>query len=91
MELTYFKDTDTMRITFRGDLEGYDSEEISPGIVADFAENGELVGMEIYDAASSKFDLSNLVLMRREKDGIDARFDIGTGFLLRDSGEARSA
>ncbi len=35
MEFTYWKDTDTMRITLRDDLEGYDSEEISPGIVAE--------------------------------------------------------
>ncbi len=80
-----------MRIIFRADLAGDDSEEISPGIVADFAESGELVGLEIYDAASSKLDLSNFILKRREKDGIDARFDIGTGFLLRDSEEVRSA
>lgn len=91
MEFTYWKDTDTMRITFRDDLEGYDSEEISPGIVADFAKNGELVGIEVYDTASSKLDLSSFVLKRREKDGIDARFDIGTGFLLRDSEKVRSA
>jgi uncharacterized protein YuzE len=91
MEFTYWKNTDTMRIVFRNDLEGYDSEEISPGIVADFAKDGELVGIEVYEAASSKFDLSNFVLMRREKDGIDARFDIGTGFLIRDSEEMRSA
>lgn len=91
MELTYWKDTDTMRITFRDDLEGYDSEEISPGVVADFAKNGELVGIEVYEAASSKLDLSNFVLMRREKNGIDARFDIGTGFLLQNSEEVRSA
>lgn len=91
MEFTYWKDTDTIRITLRSDLEGYDSEEISPGIVADFSESGELIGLEIYDAASSKLDLSNFILKRREKDGIDARFDIGTGFLLRDSEEVRSA
>ncbi len=91
MEFTYWKDTDTMRITFRDDLEGYDSEEISPGIVADFAKSGELVGIEVYEAASAKFDLSNFILKRREKDGIDARFDIGTGFLLQNSEEARSA
>ncbi|MBA2694209.1 MAG: hypothetical protein H0U65_17225 [Rubrobacter sp.] len=56
-----------------------------------FSESGELVGLEIYDAASSKLDLSNFVLKRREKDGIDARFDIGTGFLLQNSEEVRSA
>ena len=91
MKVTYRKDTDTMRISFREDLTGYDSEEISPGVVVDFAESGEAVGMEVYDAASSKFDLSKFILERREKDGIEAHFDIGTGFLLQEAGEVKSA
>lgn len=91
MKVTYRKDTDTMRISFREDLTGYDSEEISPGVVVDFAESGEVVGMEVYDAASSKFDLSKFILERREKDGIEAHFDIGTGFLLQEAGEVKSA
>ncbi len=91
MKVIYRKDTDTMRISFREDLAGYDSEEIAPGVVVDFAESGEVVGMEVYDAASSKFDLSRFVLERREKDGIEAHFDIGTGFLLQGTGEVKSA
>lgn len=91
MKVIYHKDTDTMRISFREDLAGYDSEEIAPGVVADFAESGEVVGMEVYDAASSKFDLSEFVLERREKDGIEAHFDIGTGFLQQEAGEVKSA
>ena len=91
MKVTYRKDTDTMRISFREDLTGYDSEEISPGVVVDFAESGEAVGMEVYDAASSKFVLSKFILERREKDGIEAHFDIGTGFLLQEAGEVKSA
>jgi uncharacterized protein YuzE len=91
MKVIYRKDTDTMRISFREDLAGYDSEEISPGVVVDFAESGEVVGLEVYDAASSKFDLSKFVLERREKDGIEARFDIGTGFLQQEPGEVKSA
>lgn len=91
MKVIYHKDTDTMRISFREDLVGYDSEEIAPGVVADFAESGEVVGMEVYDAASSKFDLSKFVLERRERDGIEAHFDIGTGFLQQETGEVKSA
>ena len=60
MKVVYWKDTDTMYITFRDDLEGYESEEIAPGVVADFADGGELVGIEVYDAASEKVDLSKL-------------------------------
>jgi uncharacterized protein YuzE len=60
MKVVYWNDTDTMYITFRGDVEGYESEEIAPGVVADFAEGGDLVGIEVYDVASEKVDLSKL-------------------------------
>jgi uncharacterized protein YuzE len=80
-----------MRIFFREDLDGYESEEVAPGVVVDFAESGEAVGIEVYDAASSKFDLSKFVLERREKDGIGAHFDVETGFLLQTAEEVRSA
>lgn len=58
--MAYWKDTDTMYITLREDVEGHESEEIAPGVVADFAAGGELVGIEVYDAASKKVDLSKL-------------------------------
>lgn len=91
MKVIYHKDTDTMRILFREDLDGYESEEVAPGVVVDFARGGEAVGIEVYDAASSKFDLSKFFLERREKGGVAAHFDVETGFLLQESGEARSA
>jgi uncharacterized protein YuzE len=91
MKVTYWRDTDTMRIVFREDLDGYDSEEVAPGVVVDFAESGEVVGIEVYDAASAKFDLSKLVLERREKEGVEARFDVETTFLLQEAGEVKSA
>lgn len=91
MKIIYRKDTDTMRISFRDDLDGYESEEVAPGVVIDFARSGEVVGIEVYDAASSKFDLSRFVLERREKGGIDAHFDVGTGFLLQEAEGVGSA
>lgn len=60
MKVVYWRDTDTMYITLREDLKSYESEEIAPGVVADFTESGDLVGIEVYDAASEKFDLSLL-------------------------------
>jgi uncharacterized protein YuzE len=60
VKVVYWKDTDTMYVTFRGDVKGHESEEIAPGVVADFADGGELVGIEVYDAASKKVDLSKL-------------------------------
>ena len=91
MKVIYYKDTDTMRIVFREDLVGYESEEVSPGVVVDFAESGEAVGIEVYDAAASRFDLSRFVLERREKDGISAHFDVESGFLLQETEKASSA
>ncbi len=49
-----------MHILLKENAEGYDSEEISPGVVTDFTKSGELIGIEAYDAASEKFDLSVL-------------------------------
>jgi uncharacterized protein YuzE len=60
MKVVYWRDTDTMYVTFRDDVEGHESEEIAPGVVADFADGGELVGIEVYDAASEKVDLSKV-------------------------------
>lgn len=91
MRVIYHKDTDTMRIVFREDLEGYESEEVAPGVVVDFARSDEAIGIEVYDAASSKFDLSKFVLERREKKGVDAHFDLQTAFLLQETEGASSA
>ena len=41
MKVVYWKDTDTMHITLRDDVEGYESEEITPGVGADFTEGGD--------------------------------------------------
>ena len=60
MKVVYWRDTDTMYLTFRDDLEGHESEQIVPGVVADFAEGGALVRIEVYDAVSEKVDLSKL-------------------------------
>lgn len=91
MRFVYREDTDTMRIFFRDDLDGYESEEVAPGVVVDFARGGEVVGIEVYDAASSKFDLSKLVFERRKEGEIEAHFDIGGGFLTQETGEMKSA
>lgn len=70
MEVVYWRDTDTAYITFRGDLKSYESEEIAPGVVADFTESGDLVGIEVYDAALEKLGLS---LLATEGIPIEAR------------------
>lgn len=70
MKIVYWKDTDTMYITLREGAKGYESAEIAPSVVADFTKDGELVGIEVYDAASEKVDLS---LLAAEGVPVEAR------------------
>ena len=56
MNITYFKDTDTLYISLL-DAPGSDAQEISPGVVVDFNEDGVPVGIEV-DNASRNFNLN---------------------------------
>ena len=58
MRLHYYAETDSLYIEFHASP-GSDSVEIAPGVVADFAQDGRLVGLDI-DHASRKLDLSRL-------------------------------
>lgn len=58
MILRYYPDTDMLYIELTTGISA-ESEEVAPGIVLDFAENNQVLGIEIEDA--SKFiDLSRL-------------------------------
>jgi uncharacterized protein YuzE len=58
MILRYYPDTDMLYIELTSGV-SVESEEVAPGVVLDFAENNQLIGLEIEDA--SKFiDLSRL-------------------------------
>lgn len=62
MKLNYYPETDSLYI----DLSGHssvESREISEGIVLDYDNAGNLVGIDI-DNASRKVDLDRLVLSR---------------------------
>ncbi len=50
MKVTYDRETDTMTITLR---EGRirESDEVRPGVIADFGEDGGIVRFEILDAS----------------------------------------
>jgi uncharacterized protein YuzE len=50
MKIEYDKETDTLSITFR-DVRVKESDEVRPGIIADFGYDGEVVGFEILDAS----------------------------------------
>jgi uncharacterized protein YuzE len=58
MKLHYYPDTDSLYIDLN-DTPGADSREIADGIVVDFDEAGNVVGIDI-DHASQKLDLRTL-------------------------------
>ena len=50
MKIEYDKETDTLTITLR-DARVKESDEVRPGVIADFGYDGEVVGFEILDAS----------------------------------------
>ena len=53
MRVFYYPDTDTFYIEFKG-APSVESEELAEGIVVDYDENGEVVGVEIERASERK-------------------------------------
>ena len=62
MKIEYFPDTDSLYIDLSSKA-SVDSREFSDGVVADFDESGNLVGIDI-DQAKKKLDLKELDLRR---------------------------
>ena len=62
MKLEYFPDTDSLYIGLSAKA-SVDSKELSEGVVADYDEGGNLVGIDI-DQANEKLDLAELDLRR---------------------------
>lgn len=60
MKINYYSDTDSLYIHL-SDKVSVDSKEISEGVVADYDENCNLVGIDI-DNASNKVKLDELIL-----------------------------
>ena len=58
MKLHYYPETDSLYIEL-SPRPSVDSKEIADGLVADFAAEGNIVGLDI-DQASRKLDLSTL-------------------------------
>ena len=50
MKVIYDKETDSLTITLRDDLVK-ESDEIRPGVIADFGYDGSVVGLEIMQAS----------------------------------------
>lgn len=60
MKIDYFPDTDSIYIDLSSKT-SRDSIEISEGVVIDYDEKGQIVGIDI-DNASLKLDLKELIL-----------------------------
>lgn len=58
MKIHYYPETDSLYIELKAGP-GVESREIAEGLVADFAADGAVVGIDI-DHASQKLDLSTL-------------------------------
>lgn len=58
MKLHYYKETDSLYIDLKS-IPSSDSKEVADGVVVDFDENGNIVGIDIQNA-SSKLDLRTL-------------------------------
>lgn len=58
MKLNYHPETDSLYIDL-SERASVDSEEVAPGVVLDFDEDGQLVGIDI-DHASKILDLTTL-------------------------------
>ena len=62
MKLNYYPDTDSLYIDLSA-KPSTESREVSEGVVLDYDEQGNLVGIDI-DNASKKLDLSEVVTSR---------------------------
>jgi len=60
MKINYYPDTDSLYIDLSS-KPSVDSREVSDGIVLDYDENGNLVGIDI-DEASTKLEIQELIL-----------------------------
>lgn len=60
MKFSYYSETDSLYIDLTAKASA-DSQEVAPGVVLDFDEDGNLVGIDI-DHASKVADLSRLEL-----------------------------
>ncbi len=62
MKINYYPDTDSLYIDLSSKT-SVDSREVSEGIVLDYDEDGNLVGIDI-DQASMKLEMKELILSK---------------------------
>lgn len=71
MKFNYYPDTDSLYIELR-DQPGAEAREIAPGVVLDFDDEGQLVGIDI-DHASRSVNLSELQATSLPLAGVSVR------------------
>lgn len=62
MKMTYYADTDSLYVDLSS-RPSAESREVSPGVVLDYDEEGNLVGIDV-DNATRKLELKEIVLNR---------------------------
>ncbi len=60
MKITYDQETDTITIRLK-DIPVSESDELQEGMVADFDEEGNIVGLEIFEASKRVTQPQNLI------------------------------
>lgn len=68
MRIRYSPDVDALYISLR-DVDISESDEISSGVVVDYDNNGNIVGIEIL-WVSEKADISQLIIQAIDKDRV---------------------
>ncbi len=62
MRITYYPETDSLYIDL-SEKPGAESQEVAEGVVVDYDEDGNIVGIDI-DNASRKLSLQNLQIVK---------------------------
>ena len=62
MKIAYYPETDSMYIDL-SEKDSHESQEVSPGVVLDYDEHGNIVGIDI-DNASKKLNLKEIILSK---------------------------
>ncbi len=70
MKIEYSKEADALYVYFKEDVVAK-SKEIEDGIVIDFDEKGQLIGIEVLDV-SQRFSLSDIVNVNIENLPVEA-------------------
>ncbi len=82
MKINNHKDTDSLYMHLK-ETPTLESEEVAPGTVLHFDEDGSVTGFEIYYGASEKVDLSDLEISGLGEQTLEAYGQVGLWRLVR--------